>query len=197
MLWGMKRREFSTGLLALGAAGQAASPLRANPSEQQNERDRSFDRMARVELRLAARTVLITWFLIYLQGGFLGLNLTQPMPRFDENRADLGRIPLLGQFQRPLLADRFAQALFVGQLVILGGLLILLPQVQRRLRGKSAVIANRGYSWEPPGQTVPVRLGQIPGLRELMALPGVGTAHLKGSELLLLVRPSIVRLDES
>jgi hypothetical protein len=80
--------------------------------------------------------------------------------------------------------------------VILGSYLILLPQIRRNLRNKSVVIANRNYSWEPPGRTVPVRLAEIPGLRQLTALPGVGTAHLKGNELLLLVRPSIVRLDE-
>jgi hypothetical protein len=189
----MKRREFSTGLIASGLAG--AGPLWANPSEEQRERE-TFDRMARVQLRLATQTVLITWLLIYLQGGFLGLNLTQPMPRFNENRADLGRIPLLGQVQRPLLGNRFAGALLLGTLVILGSYLILLPQIRRSLRNKSVVIANRDFSWEPPGRTVPVRLRQIPTLGRLMALPSVGTGHLKENELLLLVRPSIVRLGE-
>ncbi|MDH3264483.1 MAG: hypothetical protein OEM24_10845 [Paracoccaceae bacterium] len=189
----MKRREFSAVLIASGLAG--AGPLWANPSEEQRERE-TFDRMARVQLRLATQTVLITWFLIYLQGGFLGLNLTQPMPRFNENRANLGRIPLLGQFQRPLLGQQFASALLVGTLVILGSYLILLPQLRQSLRNKSVIIANRSYSWEPPGQTVPVRMGEIPTLGQMMALPRVGTAHLLAAQLLLLVNPTIVRLGE-
>ena len=189
----MKRREFTTGLIVSGLAG--TEKLRANPSEEERDRD-SFDRMARVQLRLLSSTVLITWFLIHLQGGFLGLNVTQPMPRYNENRANLGRIPILGQLQRPLLADRFSRALLVGQLVILGSYLILLPQIRQSLRNKRVVIANRDHSWEPPGRTVPVRLREVPTLGQLSSLPAVGTAHLKGSELLLLVRPSIVRLDE-
>jgi hypothetical protein len=191
----MKRRDFSTGLLTLGA-GYGASLLPAYASQRDLENEPSFDRMARVQLRLLSSTVLITWFLIYLQNGFLGLSLTQPMPRFNENRADLGRIPLLGQFQRPLLGNQFAGALLLGTLVILGSYLILLPQIRRSLRNKSVVIANRDYSWEPPGRTVPVRLREIPTLGQLTSLPGVGTGHMKGSELLLQVRPSIVRLHE-
>lgn len=195
MLFPMKRRDFSTGLLTLGA-GYGASLLPAHATQQDVENESSFDRMARVQLRLLSSAVLITWFLIFLQSGFLGLNLTQPMPRFNENRADLGRVPLLGQFQRPLLGNQFAGAFLLGTLVVLGSYLILLPQIRRNLRNKSVVIANRDYSWEPPGRTVPVRLREIPTLGQLTSLPDVGTAHLKRNELLLLVRPSIVRLEE-
>jgi hypothetical protein len=195
MLTGMKRRDFSAGLIASGLAG--AGPLWANPDEEERRGRSLTQQMARVQLQFATRTILLTWFLITLRGGgFLGLNLTQPMPRFDENRANLGHVPLLGQLQRPLLARRFAEALFAGTLVLLGSYLILLPQIRQNLRNKKVLITNRAFSWEPPGRTGGVRVTEIPGLRQLMSLPGVGTGHLKGNELLLRVQPSIVRLPE-
>lgn len=189
----MNRRDFQTGLMLSGLS--AASPALASNKEESG-RDRISD-YARVHLRLAAASIVLTWFIVHTRNGFLGLDLRQPVPRFDENRVNVGRIPILGQLTRALLAQRFAGANAMGQLVLLGTYLILLPTITQSLTGKSVVIANRDQSWEPPGRLRPVKLREFPTIGQLMQQEKVGTAHLKNDELLILVKPSIVQLDES
>ena len=189
----MNRRDFQTGLILSGLS--AAGPALANPSDEKSRSER-IDNFTRVQLRLLSATIVLTWLLVHSRAGLLGLNLTQPARRYDENRADTGKIPILGQLTRPILARRFANAVLIGELVLLGSYLVLLPLLDQRLRGKSVVIANRDQSWEPDGTLKPVQIRDMPLVGALMQRERVGQAYLKGSELLFNVTPSIVRLDE-
>lgn len=182
----MKRRDIGRGLLAFGAVGLlpvAAWAERDNPET---------DPLARVLLDTGTTTALISWVVIRAPGGPLALDLRQPALRYNENRMDLGRVPLIGELQRPLLARRFAGARPVGALHRAGPRLIVVPTGGADLGGKRVVIANRDQSWEPPGRTASETARRLPPPRRSETGGEVGTAYLKGGELLLLVRPSIV-----
>lgn len=189
----MNRRDFQTGLFATGLAGSV--PLAAAASEQE-DRGREVLGFSRVRLQLLQAAVVLNWFLIASQSGILGLRLTQEARRFDEDRADIGALPLIGQLQRAPLARRFAAAVMLGHLVLLNRSLILLPIVSQNLARKKVVIAHRDESWEPAGRTGPVQIPGFPALPVLSQLMRVGTAHLKGDSLLLIVKPSLVTLPE-
>lgn len=189
----MNRRDFQKGLFATGLAGSV--PLAAAASEQE-DRGRDIVEFSRIRLQVLQAAVVLNWFLIMSQTGLLGLRLAQEARRFDEDRADLGALPLFGQLQRAPLARTFAGALMIGHLVLLNQSLILLPILAQNLARKKVVIAHLRESWEPAGRTGPVSIPGFPEPPVLSRLTRVGTAHLKNDRLLLIVKPSVVDLPD-
>lgn len=195
----MKRRDFSSGLIAAGLGGATVTsgglilPGRANATITNEEQDgaRMLDPFGRVQLSLGTQVIVLTWFIIALQSGFLGLDLRSPSPQFTENRVNTGNVPLIGGLFRPTLATRFADAALIGFLVLVGTMLILMPRAERRLRNQKVVIAHREMSWEPARRTTPVRLSEIPSLGELARMRSLGPAYQKRNELLVLIRPTL------
>ncbi len=80
-------------------------------------------------------------------------------------------------------------------MVLLRSMLIMLPLAAEFKPPRRVAIAHRNLSWEPQDQFRPVKMGNLPGLPALSALPVIGSAFLspKGrKELLIVIRPSVV-----
>lgn len=181
-------RRFFTAMMASAALG--AMPLRADVVDGEGLRE---EFLAPVELHMPTRVWRPRWFLIAGQGALWGVDLRRPVPRYNENRVDLGPVPLIGGLFRPNLGRRFAGTRQVGALVAVRAHLILLPDPGVGLGGRKVVIANGDWSWEP-GRTQGLRYARLPSRAELEARPRLGTAWLNSDELLVTVEPARVRL---
>jgi hypothetical protein len=185
----MQRRDFTCAMLA-GALCGLPVPLAANLDR--DDRDRLLMPPTRVRLLIGTQAVLVSWFLVVNPGGFLGLDLRTEVPHYRENRVDAGALPLIGGLFRPTLAQRLAGAALVGPVHLFRSMLVLNPAAALPDRART-VIAHRSESWEPPGRPRKVALRDLPGLGHLFAGSPVGAAYAKGRDLLVIVRPTLVR----
>ena len=171
-------RRFFTAMMASAALG--AMPLRADVVDGEGLRE---EFLVPVELHMPTRVWRPRWFLVAGQGVLWGVDLRRPVPRYNENRVDLGPVPLIGGLFRPNLGRRFAEARQVGALVAARAHLILLPDPGVDLAGRKVVIANGDWSWEP-GRTQGLRYARLPSRAELEVLraarptgPAVGSSR--------------------
>lgn len=193
----MHRRDFSTGFIAAGLASPAiltGDKALANAGGGEgglgSEAVRQF---SRIILILGIQRVIITYLLIFNPLGLLGLDLRAPVRQYDENRLSLGKTPLLGGLFRQSLKGRFDPTALVAQVFLFQSMLMVLP-----LRGpvsnvSKVVIAHRKLSWEPKPKPRKMRMSKIPNLGEIHRNGTLmGGVYQSKSELLVLVRPSIV-----
>lgn len=196
----MHRRDFSTGLLATGLAvpailtgdkSQANSAL--DDDRLGNEAVRQF---GRVILLIGLQRVVITYLLVANPLALFGLDLRAPVPQFNENRVNLGRVPLLGGLFRQPLSERFNPATLVGQVYLFQSLLMITPLGRPVPKITRTVIAHRNLSWEPKPKPRKLRMSNIPSLGTLQKRGTLlGGAYQTKSELLILLKPSIIELE--
>jgi len=194
----MQRRIFSSGLLASAIASPmilTGNESLANP-EQRGERDH-LEQLSRVILILGAQQVLITYLIIMGSPNLHGLNLKVPVPQFNENRASTGKLPLLGGLFRKTIPDRFSDTALVGFIYLLSNILFIVPRRGPISNVSRVVIAHRKLSWEPMQKPQKMRMSNLPLIGALKNTGKLlGTAHQSDRELLVIVKPSIVSLDE-
>ncbi len=197
----MHRRNFSTGLIAAGLASPVvltANKSIANPSggDRDDKRDDAFAQLSRVILILGLQRIIITYLIILNPLGLLGLNLRSPVPQFNQNRASVAKVPLLGGLFRPTLKDRFHPATLIGTVFLLNSLLVIAPRRGPVSDVSKVVIAHQKLSWEPNKRPRKMQMSNIPTLGTLKKHGTLlGSALQTKRELLVLVRPSIVESD--
>lgn len=140
----MQRRTFVTGLGAVAFATPLAS------TAARAERGDAFQDGMReaVRLRLGAHWLRIDGMAAAQGGRALGAHWPNGLPRFEENRVDLSRVPLASVFLRRPFRGRFADAQPVGPVALAGSVLIL-PAVAG-FAGQRATIGWDDISWDTP-----------------------------------------------
>ena len=191
----MNRRSILLALCGSLLAPDLVRTAAANPASRRDDRGDGTGSagLGRVTISADGRQVLISAVLIARPRDTLGVPLDVPVPRFDENRLDLGTAPLLGALTRPTLARRLEDARPVGKVVLVGTALVLVADRAEAVRPKRILIAHRDTSWEPPARPRPVSVAGLPALGDLLGLPGRGRGYEKDGELLILVTPTRVR----
>lgn len=196
----MHRRGFSTGLLATGLAAPAILTGDKSLANSAVDNDRlgseAVRQFSRVILLIGLQRVVITYLLVANPLALFGLDLRAPVPQFNENRVNLGRVPLLGSLFRQPLSERFNPAVFVGQVFLFQSLLMIMPQRGPVSKITRTVIAHKNLSWEPKSKPRKLRMSNIPTLGTLQKRGTLlGGAYQTKSELLVLLKPSIIELE--
>lgn len=171
----MKRREFSSGLLA---AGLAAPPVLGPTSALANVKEEDgteLERFARMQLTLATQTVAITW-LLFMFPVILGLNYQRTIPRYLLQRAAAGGI-LFGLQHTPF-SRRFKGSILLGNVVLLSSMLLILPLLRRPPEPGKVYVANSGFEYAHPGTPDPVKINGLPNRSRLDRLPVIATARV-------------------
>jgi hypothetical protein len=187
----MKRRDFSTGLLA---AGLAAPPVLGPTSALatiKNDEKRELERFVRMQLLLTSQTILITWVL-FMFPTILGLNFQRNIPRYFLQRAALGGL-LLG-LQRQPFGKRFESSVLLGNIVLWSSMLLILPLMAKPRRLGQVAVANGEFEFAHPGRPRPVSISGVPSAEQLNRQPVIGTARLnEKGEIGLVVPPLNVK----
>jgi len=165
----MKRREFNASLLTAGLSAPAiltGSIVEANTN--QDEGGTEFAAFSRLILVLALGQFLIDYLIIMNSSGLIGLDLRKPMPQFEENRADVSRIPLIGSLQRPTIEKEFRNASVVGAIYLLSNMLFVLPDNRQLLNLQKIVFLHRAISYRPTQKPKKVRLQTVPTINQIV-----------------------------
>ncbi|WP_456389481.1 hypothetical protein [Profundibacter sp.] len=195
----MHRRNFSTGLIAAGLAAPVILTGNKSFATSGDEDGRfgseTIKQFSRVLLIVGVSRVIISYMLIVNPLGLLGIDLRSPVPQFDENRLSTGNLPILGNLFRQPLKDRFNPTVLIGQVFLIQSLLMIVPQRGPVSKVSRVVIAHRNLSWEPKPKPRRMRMSKIPSLGELHRNGTLlGSAYQTDRELLVLLKPSIVKL---
>jgi hypothetical protein len=191
----MDRRCFTTGLLATGAA----TPMITRPDQAlaTTDKDGSVAANARIQLKFTTSIIVLTYFVLLLNRGTIGYNLTSPVPRFPANRANVSKLPIFGTRTRPTMQDQFGTSNIVGKLFLLNTILIMIPLTQALLAPKRTVITHREWEYEPKGAPKPLKFGTPLTPNMFAGTKPVGEARMVESELLVLIRPHLFKPESS
>jgi len=132
------------------------------------------------------------------------IDLGEPAETRDENKLDLGGIPLLGVLglSQDTTSSEFRGATPVGEVFRFGNNLLVNPLPgtdgeRLAMRVRTTIVANQGRSFliNTPAEKLDNQIPVLGDLPLLGALFRIGDAHLKNRSLLILVTPHMVKID--
>jgi len=193
----MDRRQFSKTMIGagIGAPLIGTGPLLASDEGDRGD-DSSQPAFGRIRLQLLSATIVLTWLILLSSRGPLGLNLRRQMPQYPASRLNARRIPLLGGNFREPIVSRFAGATLLGNVFLLNQMLIVVPLTLALLDIQRVILTHRNLEYAPKGSPRPVRLQQQITPAMFNTADAVGTAFQRDRELLVLVRPSIIKAED-
>ena len=187
----MKRREFSSHLLAAGAAGTLlpARPALANdePGGNNDRNSNEFAGHGRIELRTDSQVILPVKLILHLRDTAeqFGIDLRPTLPRRNENRIGL---------LTPTLRQQFRGAREIGGLRLWGNTLIasvegtLMPDVLHVLNGSTSFLIRTQRLASADTTRLPA-LGGLPYLGRIFRQAGSNRTR---DEVLIFVTPTIL-----
>ena len=186
----MDRRHASKLVLSAGLAAPALIRPHhavANPLERNAERARILE-LAPVEVQAAARRVVLEWIVMQTATGWLGMNITQPQRRYEENRVTFDG--MLGELTRPTVRQRLENARMAGTLYIISNLLFVLPNRALDPRQLQYTLYHKYFSWDVEAALRVVDVGmQDPDEVRARGRAAVGVVYLMNPLLMLMVNP--------
>ncbi len=183
----MDRRRFTKGgLLTALAAPPILGPTSALGSNL-DESDARIAEFAPITLRLAARAVVLQWFVIGLGNSFVAMNVAGEQRQHNERRSRLGG--LLGGLARASVEDRLKGATVLGGLYLFQNSLILLPDSKINHTKLEYTLYHRYFSYDLDAAFRVAKLGNMSADQIRQQSTSVGAAMIVGALVSLLISP--------